>query len=103
MRIKVFILEDDVTRVNMLLVWLRGADLTVAKSCTEVDKFQPPYDLILLDHDLGGRQMKEHEDCGLTFLRLIKDKIDPDDSVVVFHSYNPCGAENMYKELNRGV
>lgn len=96
---KVFILEDDPERMR----WFREqlyADHTVdvAVSCIEVDKFQPPYDLILLDHDLGGRQMAEHEDCGLTFVNLIKELINP-EAFVLIHSYNALGAERMQDAL----
>lgn len=98
---KVFILEDDPIRVDYLINRLGQHDLTVAKSCTEVGKFQPPYDLILLDHDLGGRQMTEHEDDGTQFIQLIADRVNV-DAVVIFHSYNPGGAQRMRNILGSG-
>ena len=63
---KVFILEDDPYRIVKFRDLLKGHDLTIIDSCTKVEEFKPPYDLILLDHDLGGRQLEDHEDCGLT-------------------------------------
>ena len=72
--------------------------LVFIHACEREYEFKPPYDLILLDHDLGGRQLAEHEDCGLTFVRMIKDKINP-EAVVIIHSFNPCGAMNMAQEL----
>lgn len=95
---KVFILEDDPIRIGQFMEWLRGDDITCADSCTQAYKFEPPYDLIFLDHDLGGRQLEEHEDDGLAFVRLIKDQINP-DALVVIHSYNPDGALRMFDEL----
>lgn len=59
---------------------------------------QAPYDVVLLDHDLGGRQMEDHEDCGLTFVKLIKDRL-PLDQWVGIHSLNPGGAERMAQEI----
>lgn len=95
---KVFILEDDPGRIRWFRERFIGHDVTFIESCTEADKFQPPYDLILLDHDLGGRQMNEHEDCGLTFIKLIKNKLTAEDTLVV-HSYNSVGATRMLKEI----
>lgn len=95
---KVFILEDDPQRMLYLRELLYGADITHIDSCREAGKFQPPYDLILLDHDLGGRQLQEHEDCGTTFARLVKNKINPDATVVI-HSYNHDGAQRMWDIL----
>jgi len=97
--LKVFILEDDPKRLISLRKMLEGHDLHYAKSCNDVTRFEPPYDLILLDHDLGGRQMEQHEDCGLTFIKLIKDKINP-EATIVYHSYNYWGAKQMYEEMN---
>jgi hypothetical protein len=97
---KIFILEDDDYRMVTLekLDAMKGAEITRIVSCAEVEKFQPPYDLILLDHDLGGRQLEEHEDNGLAFVKLIKDKI-PAGSRVIVHSYNYDGAMNMITVL----
>lgn len=91
---KVFILEDDPTRMLYLREKLTGHDITHIESCTQADRFQPPYDLILLDHDLGGRQLEDHEDDGLAFVTLVKDRV-PRDAVIVIHSYNDAGARRM--------
>lgn len=91
---KVFILEDDPLRMTVLRRLLPTADITHVVSCVEADQFQPPYDLILLDHDLGGRQMDEHEDCGLTFVRMVNRRFDSDTPIVI-HSFNPDGANAM--------
>lgn len=100
---KIFILEDDPERIRYFReLFYADHTVDVASSCVEVDKFQPPYDLILLDHDLGRRQMAEHEDCGLTFVRLVKDKLTKDDLVIV-HSYNHDGAVNMIMEIQDRV
>ena len=99
---KVFILEDDPERISYFKELLgHVADLTIISSCVEVDKFQPPYDLIFLDHDLGGRQMVDHEDCGLTFVKQA-DSFTPNDLIIV-HSYNPVGAKQMLAELPVGA
>lgn len=99
---KVFILEDDPTRITLLIEWLQGHYLTIVDSCSKVDMFQPPYDLILLDHDLGGRQMTEHEDNGAAFAKLINDKINK-NAIVIIHSHNPYGVKRMRDILDGGI
>ena len=95
---RIFILEDDHARILTLRERLFNHNLTIINSCIEVDKFQPPYDLLLLDHDLGGRQLEGHEDCGLTFVRLVKPRLSSVVPIII-HSYNPVGAADMMNEL----
>lgn len=92
---KIFILEDDLGRIQQLEKWLRGNDITQVDTCAAIDAFQPPYDLILLDHDLGGRQLDSHEDNGEAFAKLIVEKFgkqDRPETWVIVHSFNPAGA-----------
>lgn len=116
---KVFVLEDDPARVQHFReVFANAAELTIIDTCADTDKFQPPYDAIFLDHDLGGRQMTDGrcvhcgsvagsdtscafckdgtdaEDCGTQFVTLVKDKLALDD-IVIIHSYNSEGAKRM--------
>jgi len=98
---RIFILEDDPERVRWLTNRLIGHDLTIVDSCTKADQFVPPYDLILFDHDLGGRQLAEHEDCGETFARLIVDRIG--DARVIVHSYNFMGAMHIIGVIGYGT
>lgn len=63
----VFILEDDLTRMQWFRERLINHTITHAASCTQVERFVGPYDLICLDHDLGGRQMSTRPDSGATF------------------------------------
>lgn len=95
---KIFILEDDSERMVYFRERLLKHSITHVESCAEVAKFCPPYNVIFLDHDLGGRQMESHEDDGLQFVRLVKDRMNT-DAVVVVHSYNAGGAERMLAEL----
>lgn len=101
---RVFILEDDQTRMQTLRARLLNHEVTHIASCRDHAKFAPPYDLILLDHDLGGRQYTKHEDCGTTFCQLIKGRINRHlPQTVVIHSYNHVGAKRMQQELGFGI
>ena len=95
---KVFVLEDDPDRIRQLCEWLKGCEWDCVHTCMREGEFNPPYDLILLDHDLGGRQLIDHEDDGVSFVRLIKDRINPEADIII-HSYNLEGAKRMQAEL----
>ena len=99
---RIFVLEDDPIRIRWFRERFIKHETTFVTSCDAVDSYEPPYDLILLNHDLGGRQMLEHEDCGLTFVKLIKSKLLGTDLVIV-HSYNRPGAKRMLDEIDKSV
>jgi CheY-like chemotaxis protein len=94
---KIFVLEDNPERiVELALHLLNPLDNEVhwAATCWQEDRFRPPYDLILLDHDLGGRQLEKHEDNGLEFVRLILNDLNPDADIII-HSHNEEGSKNI--------
>ncbi len=102
---KIFILEDSQERIDafehVLKVFDGGPhEVTVARWKSEAcAKFTPPYDLLLLDHDLGGEQMvdTEEDNTGSGFCRFIQEweASDLGQPMVVIHSYNPEGASRM--------
>lgn len=99
---RIFILEDDLGRIALFRQWFDGHDVTQVDSCAAIDALQPPYDLICLDHDLGGRQLSEHEDNGEQFAKLIVEKYgsqDRPDTLVIVHSFNPGGAYAIGRTL----
>lgn len=106
---KIFILEDDPNRINLFLEALNclpAKDVTV---CTKlvgsggaVEEFKPPYDLLLLDHDLGqGHYLPSEgpEETGYQFVKWLashhRDWADAGSPEVIVHSYNMNGADNM--------
>lgn len=94
----IFILEDDQVRIQWLRERLFAHTCTFIESSTQADQFVGPYDLVLLDHDLGGRQLEDHEDDGLAFVKAVKDRIG--GATVIVHSYNQDGAFRMLAELD---
>lgn len=97
---KIFILEDDPARMMWFRERLINHDITHAESCTQFDRFTPPYDVVFFDHDLGGRQMDEHEDNGEEFAKMIgHGKLD---AIAIIHSYNGPGADNIRAALGGG-
>lgn len=101
---RIFILEDDPARIMWFERRFRGHDVTQVDTCAAIGAFKPPYDLICLDHDLGGRQMSDHEDNGEEFAKLITHpdslawfNADPARTplAVIVHSFNPEGADRI--------
>jgi len=60
------------------------------------------YDLVFLDHDLGGEEMvsSDREDTGMEVVKWIVGNEIP-VSLVVVHSCNPGGAANMTSYLRQ--
>lgn len=105
---RIFVLEDNPSRIAWFVKRFIGHDVTYADSCTQVDRYVPPYDLVCLDHDLGGRQMEEHEDDGSAFVTAIVLRLRSQGRppVIVIHSFNEFGALRMQQTigwLGRGV
>lgn len=115
---RVFILEDDYTRVALFNEALAGS--VVAHATNVVDALKilskakndgEDFDLFLLDHDLGGEtEEKSRTDTILRGLRgetlstdnsgsgFVRSELAQEmmkDKVVIIHSYNPDGAEYM--------
>ena len=95
---RVFLLEDEAVRIGVFLRIL-GAHTDpgdVIHHATDVDSalrvWEPPYDLLLLDHDLGGQQMAEsHEyNTGYQFLVRVHEQVGR--TLAIVHSWNPSGA-----------
>lgn len=100
---RIFILEDDSQRNRLFREALFYTDATFTTSYGEArNAFVPPYDILFLDHDLGGEQMvgSDIENTGATFARWMPawsgEGFPP---TVIVHSYNPSGAQTMHAEL----
>lgn len=95
---RVFLLEDDPTRVRLIREALIGKDVELTHAW-DADKglelFAGPYDLILLDHDLGGKQFVDSslDNTGAGFVRRLPEGSITNFTQVVVHSYNGVGAK----------
>lgn len=94
---RIFILEDDQARITWFKRRFIHDQVTFVESCSQISEYMPPYDLICLDHDLGGRQMSNHEDNGEEFAKLLCNPPEARSGTagplaVIVHSMNPDGA-----------
>jgi CheY-like chemotaxis protein len=102
---KIFILEDSEARIE----WFREElgnifDLTITTTSSEaIASYDPPYDLILLDHDLGGEIYvnPDEGDTGFAFCKFLTSTYKEIPCPVVIHSMNHIGAHNMKCELHK--
>lgn len=111
---KVFILEDDQSRIEIFGEALKRHDLTTARTYEEaIYKWNPPYDIVCLDHDLGGHifvPSDGEEKTGYSFVEWLRQKYTENNfsilipvDVIFIHSFNPDGARRMAEALDSGV
>jgi len=95
---KVFVLEDDPLRIRVFEQMLVGHETVYAQDVERArkafDKWGP-FDVMFLDHDLGGQVYVPSEDptTGYAFLKSVVDRLG--DTQVVVHSYNEPAARRM--------
>lgn len=99
MPLKIFILDDELftggyEKRDRLLPALdgKGHKITVALSCEEAKlKFEPPYDLMLLDHDMEGiyEHRDSHPNTGFQFVKwMIQQGLKKPLPQIILHSVN---------------
>lgn len=100
---KIFIVEDNDERMRIFKEWLAPTNhaITRIKSIRNIDRFDPPYEWIFLDFDLGhvNEGWDEANDNGGKIALALRDRINEDASIVV-HSYNPSGAAQIKAHLD---
>lgn len=101
---QVLFLDDDHSRIDAIRARLASVkcDLTVVETadhCIAQLKLQS-YDLVMLDHDLGGETYcdSSREDCGMEVVRWLKGN-QGDHKFFIVHSMNAVAAAAMYLDL----
>ncbi len=104
---RIFILEDNSRRVVKFRRELIGNIVDHAETLDVGRKMihENEYDLIFLDHDLGGKEMVDSvdEDTGYHLALFIADDDANRDTLCVVHSCNPAGADNIVTILPHAV
>jgi hypothetical protein len=105
---KVFILEDDKQRQDWFRRHIPEENITLcvdvfsAKHMLNIHGVQY-FDLIFLDHDLGGKQMVESDETtGYEIAKFIS-KLGHDGQNVIIHSWNGPGSRNMHGLLPKAI
>lgn len=104
---RVFILEDNSSRVVKFRRELIGNRVDHAETLGAGREMirENEYDLIFLDHDLGGKEMVDSadEDTGYHLALFIASDDRNSKTPCVVHSCNPAGADNIIGVLPHAV
>jgi len=98
---KILVLEDDAERIHYFSKVFVKHELAIVN---HVNMFailcKKKFDIIFLDHDLGGEVYVEskHENTGYNACKFLVETINVNTPIIV-HSYNENGAKNMMNLL----
>ena len=97
--LKILILEDDPYRIKNFKKML-SLDNTLflsdnVEECKSIYNDNKPFDVIFLDHDLGGEIFVDsnEKNTGYQFSKFIMN--EGVNNSVIIHSMNPAGAQRM--------
>lgn len=100
---KVLVLDDDLTRHKKFKQKLIGNEVihvTNAEEAIFYLKNEEVFDVVFLDHDLGGKQnVISGKETGYEVACWIRDNPEKRPNQIVIHSFNPVGAKNMMEVL----
>ncbi len=104
---KIFILEDNPCRMVKFRRELIGHSIDHADTVRSSTRLLTlnKYDLIFLDHDLGGKEMVDslEEDTGYQVAVFMASFGKNKETPCVVHSCNPAGANNMVIALPHAI
>lgn len=99
---RVLFLDDSAERIERAYEYFDNDDLvTVVSALSAIDELSKgTFDLVMLDHDLGGETWveSEREDCGMEVVRWMVRNL-PRVGRIVVHSWNTVAAPVMVEEL----
>ena len=106
-RFCILIIEDDHRRIRWFNNQLTGhCDLDVFENAELGIKAvkENKYDIIFLDHDLGGRIFVPSDDpnTGYQVAKTLKESLNKDTRVIV-HSFNPEGVDKIVSAIGKNA
>jgi hypothetical protein len=95
-QMNILFLDDDENRIREFQPRFPGAIITRTAKETIAKLPVMDWDVVLLDHDLGGEQFVDSgkEDTGAGVARWVAEN-RPSVGRFIVHSHNPGGAKNM--------
>lgn len=110
---KVLFLDDNKNRRAIFeRTFSQGITVETAKTAKEcIDKIYHGWDVVFLDHDLGGEEYVDSsvKNCGMEVVRHLEEISAftepmvplPEIDKIIVHSLNDPAAENMAERLSR--
>ena len=104
---RIFILEDNLKRMIKFRRELIGHEIDHAETVEDGTSFvvANKYDLLFLDHDLGGEEMVDStkENTGYQLAEFIASFTQNKTTPCVVHSCNPAGSDNIVRVLPHAI
>jgi hypothetical protein len=103
---RILILEDDENRNVYFRRNFAPNEIVITDDSKECIKLlvDENWDMLFLDHDLGGQQMvSSGENTGYEVAQFLEENSIFVPPRVVIHSFNPIGARNMHQALPRAT
>ena len=105
---KILILDDDLNRHELFKLNYSGHELThVCTAAAAIESMTSNiFDVVFLDHDLGGRIYVDsfgEEQTGYTVAKWLGQNPDRKPRQIFIHSFNTVGARNMHNILPGSV
>ena len=101
---RVLIVEDNLDRIRKLRRFFIGHEVDITEEAQKAIELlkSNTYNLVLLDHDLGGVEMAPSDEfSGFAVAEYIsKNNLNPE---VIIHSCNPVGASRMQQVLPSAI
>lgn len=93
---RIFVLEDNPERNKKFRRELIGNEVVIVEDVSSAkSQINIKFDLLFLDHDLGGQEMvPSGDDTGYEVAKILSQSINRDTPVVI-HSCNHAGARAM--------
>lgn len=102
----ILILEDDIERIKIFrekLIGHKATDTDCSKAAIELLKTNT-YDVLFLDHDLGGKAFVESgENTGFEVAKFLSLNPNYKPFQIILHFLNPVGRKNMKAVLPDAV
>lgn len=99
---RILILEDDPNRHRAFKTNFAPHEICITENSKECIQLlvDENWDMLFLDHDLGGQQMVESgENTGYEVAIFLEEHYMFRPATVVIHSFNPIGARKMSQAL----
>ena len=100
---KILFLDDSETRLKQAEIVFSKEELYLARTAEraiEQISTLSPWDLVMLDHDLGQKYMQDSKDpgSGMEVVRYIEESL-PEIKEIIIHSWNVPAAHEMCSRL----
>lgn len=101
---KIFILENNITKVSRFLSLFSGNKIDICMDAQNAINalYNTQYDIMFLNHDLGDKVMIDSfkDNNGYTVAKELHNTLNVYTPVII-HSYNILGSNNMFEEITK--